>query len=359
MKYILLPAFLVITLSALAQNASIKNDTAQERMDLTPPTVYTYVEQMPEPGYDMAKYLSEHLKYPDIAYKANIQGRVIVKFIVNEDGSTSDFKVEKGIGGGCDEEAIKALRTMPKWKAGVHNGLPVRVWTMLPVSFTMTKPGIIYNTLFDHIDQPPKADYDIDKYIAEHIRYPMAAWTSKKEGNVLVQFLVEKDGTISECFVKERLFFGCDDEAIDIVKSMPKWAPGIHKGMPVKVWTTLKVPFHLSDSVKLLPDSLNIKGERMPGPDFDLPKYLSDNLQYPDLARNNNISGRVIVKFVVNEDGSLTDFHVLRGIGGGCDEEAVRVLKKMPRWKPGIQNGKPVKVYFTQPISFNLVNSRY
>ncbi|WP_423147556.1 energy transducer TonB [Rubrolithibacter danxiaensis] len=83
-------------------------------------------------------------------------------------------------------------------------------------------------------------------------------------------------------------------------------------------------------------------------------KYLGNNLRYPAIARENGISGRVTVQFVVEKDGSVTDIKVLRGIGGGCDEEAVRVLKTAPKWKPGIQNGRPVRVSYVMPIVFQL-----
>jgi len=83
-------------------------------------------------------------------------------------------------------------------------------------------------------------------------------------------------------------------------------------------------------------------------------KYLQKNLKYPPMARENNITGRVIMSFVVEKNGQLTDIKVLRGIGGGCDEEAVRVLKNAPAWKPGIQNGRPVRVAYTMPIFFQL-----
>lgn len=83
-------------------------------------------------------------------------------------------------------------------------------------------------------------------------------------------------------------------------------------------------------------------------------KFLQKNLKYPPIARENNITGRVIVSFVVEKNGQLTDIKVLRGIGGGCDEEAVRVLKSAPAWKPGVQNGRPVRVAYTMPIFFQL-----
>lgn len=82
--------------------------------------------------------------------------------------------------------------------------------------------------------------------------------------------------------------------------------------------------------------------------------YLRKTLKYPEEAKKNNIQGRVIISFVVQKDGSLTDIKVLRGIGGGADEEAVRVLKEAPKWRPGIQNGKLVMVAYTMPIFFQL-----
>lgn len=82
--------------------------------------------------------------------------------------------------------------------------------------------------------------------------------------------------------------------------------------------------------------------------------YISKTLKYPAEAKKNNISGRVILRFVVQKDGSLTDIKVLRGIGGGADEEAVRVLTESPKWKPGIDNGNPVNVAYTIPIFFQL-----
>jgi len=83
-------------------------------------------------------------------------------------------------------------------------------------------------------------------------------------------------------------------------------------------------------------------------------RYLQENLRYPQMAREAGIQGTVFVTFVVERDGSVTDVRVLRGIGGGCDEEAVRVVRNMPRWTPGRQRGQPVRVQFNMPIRFVL-----
>ncbi|MET3977784.1 protein TonB [Mucilaginibacter sp. UYP25] len=91
-----------------------------------------------------------------------------------------------------------------------------------------------------------------------------------------------------------------------------------------------------------------------PGGEGAFGKYLGNNIKYPAIARENNVTGRVVLTFVVERDGSLTDIKVLRGLGSGTDEEAVRVLKKSPKWKPGIQNGRPVRVQYSIPVNFTL-----
>ncbi|OJJ17681.1 energy transducer TonB [marine bacterium AO1-C] len=83
-------------------------------------------------------------------------------------------------------------------------------------------------------------------------------------------------------------------------------------------------------------------------------KYIGQNLNYPSQARRMSIEGTVVLQFVVEKDGSLTDFKVLKSVGGGCDEEAVRVLKKSPKWSPGKQRGKAVRVRRSIPIRFTL-----
>lgn len=85
-----------------------------------------------------------------------------------------------------------------------------------------------------------------------------------------------------------------------------------------------------------------------------LSKYLAENIKYPQLAKENNITGRVFVSFVVEKNGSVGNIKILRDIGGGCGAEAVRVVKAMPKWKPGKQRGKPVRSQFNLPVNFDL-----
>lgn len=86
----------------------------------------------------------------------------------------------------------------------------------------------------------------------------------------------------------------------------------------------------------------------------DLDAYINAHLHYPEAARVNGIEGRVVIEFVVNENGAVTNAHIVRSIGGGCDEEALNMVKVMTGWRPGKLNGVPVKVFFSIPIKFEL-----
>ena len=104
------------------------------------PEVYMIVEQMPEfPNGEeaMMQYIAEQVKYPAEAKKAGAYGRVFIGFIVEPDGSLSDFKVLRGIGYGCDEEALRVVKSMPKWQPGMHRGKAVRVQYLVPVNFKL------------------------------------------------------------------------------------------------------------------------------------------------------------------------------------------------------------------------------
>jgi len=93
-----------------------------------------------------------------------------------------------------------------------------------------------------------------------------------------------------------------------------------------------------------------------PGGTSELMSYLSKSIKYPVVAQENGIQGRVTVAFVVNKDGTIVDAEVVRGIDASLDKEALRVINAMPKWKPGKQRGKPVRVKYTLPVNFRLQN---
>ncbi len=88
----------------------------------------------------------------------------------------------------------------------------------------------------------------------------------------------------------------------------------------------------------------------------DVSKWIAKNVKYPQIAAENGVQGKVFMNFVIEKDGSITDVKVLRGVDAELDKEAIRVIKSMPKWKPGKQRGKPVRVSFNLPIVFQLTN---
>ena len=91
-----------------------------------------------------------------------------------------------------------------------------------------------------------------------------------------------------------------------------------------------------------------------PGGDLALRKYIAENVKYPEIAKENGLSGKVFVQFVINQRGEVENVKIARGVDPALDKEAIRVVQNLPKWKPGSQRGKPVKVSYTVPINFQL-----
>ena len=104
-----------------------------------------------------------------------------------------------------------------------------------------------------------------------------------------------------------------------------------------------ETPFILVETMPEFPGGMN-----------KMMEYVARNVKYPQMARESGIQGRVFVTFIVEKDGSITNVALLRGIGGGCDEEAMRVVRSMPKWSPGLQCGRAVRVSYNLPVNFKL-----
>ena len=111
--------------------------------------------------------------------------------------------------------------------------------------------------------------------------------------------------------------------------------------------------------VKHEPEKIFVAVEQpaeFPGGAAAMMKWLSNNIRYPESAQQNGISGRVVVKFVVEKDGSIGQPSIVKGVDRDLDQEALRVVKRMPKWQPGKNNGQPVRSYFNLPVTFRLHN---
>jgi TonB family protein len=124
-----------------------ENMLQDEPAPVVPDRVFTAVEVMPQPPMEnMQKYLAEHIRYPEEARKQQIQGRVVIRFVVDKEGNVANPVLQRDIGGGCGAEAMRVVRNMPKWSPGYQGGQPVDVYYTLPVSFRIENNSTPENT---------------------------------------------------------------------------------------------------------------------------------------------------------------------------------------------------------------------
>ncbi len=191
------------------------------------------------------------------------------------------------------------------------------------------------------------------KYLSENIVYPVSAKENDIEGKSIIKFVIDQDGSVIDAEIAKGFNDDCDAEALRVVSTMPNWKPGQKDGKNVKVSFSLPIAFKLNPEDK---EVFTVVEEmpKYPGGMDAMISYLVNNIKYPEDAKKNKITGRVFVSFVVEKDGSIEHVKILRGIGGGCDEEAMRVVQNMPKWIPGKQKGKAVRVAYNLPIKFAL-----
>ena len=207
------------------------------------------------------------------------------------------------------------------------------------------------------------------KFLFDNIKYPTIAQEKGVQGRVICNFVVEKDGSISDIQVVRGVDPSLDKEAVRVIEAMPKWTSGKQNGEVVRVRFTLPVIFRLAKGSPSPPPPIpaSVK-ESKSNETFDvvdkqpeyaggqsvMMKFLSDNIKYPVSAQENGVQGRVICNFVVEKDGSITDVNVVKGVNDDLDKESLRVIKLMPKWKPGIHKGEIVRTRFTLPVVYRL-----
>ena len=273
----------VVSHLKLNGQARLNEDTNVLEVDGNAEEVFQVVEDMPEfPGgnTELMKYLAKNINYPAEAQQKGEQGRVIVQFVVGKDGNLRDFKVVKSVSPELDAEAIRVCKAMPKWQPGTQRGQAVAVKYTIPISFRL---------------QDKDSD---DKSVASDMQVVSVTKANNEGANLPKQSIKDSDG----------------DEVFQVVENMPEF----------------------------------------PGGMAELMKFLQQNIKYPEQAQKDSIQGRVIVQFVINKMGQVTDPTIMRGVSPELDAEALRVTNAMPLWTPGKQKDKAVNVKFTLPITFKL-----
>lgn len=237
-------------------------------------------------------FIYTQIKYPAEARKAGIQGKVIIKYVVQKDGTITKTKIARDIGGGCGAAALKVINALPKMIPGTKDGKAVAVEMTLPVSFKLEG---------DSKSTEEKAEEKDLK---------------NSPGDITVVGFAPKSKKL-------------DGQVYKVVEEMPR--------------------FKNDDCEKM-----EVYKEQKRCAEQAMLNYIYSNIKYPKVASKAGIQGRAIIKFVVQKDGSITDAKVLRDPGGGCGIEAQRVVNMMPNFVPGKQKGKAVNVSYTLPVSFKL-----
>lgn len=230
----------------------------------------------------------------------------------------------------------------------------------------------------------PGGDSALLAYLALNTKYPETAKANNIQGRVIIRFCVTETGGVDLISVLKGVDPEIDKEAIRVVSTLPTFKPGKQGGKDVPVWYMVPISFGLSDKSLMPPpppppppstevatiDGIKVEKEKgdaslepfvvveempmFPGGDPAMLDYISTNIVYPGYAKANNISGKVILRFCVTENGNVDRATVMRGVHPSLDEEALRVVNTLPAFKPGKQKGKEVPVWYMVPVTFTL-----
>ena len=208
--------------------------------------------------------------------------------------------------------------------------------------------------------QFPGGDAALISFLNENIKYPPKAAQDRVEGKVIVQFMVKKTGKIDKVKVLRSVRKDLDDEAVRVVKMMPDFIPAKQNGEVADMPYTIPVSFKLYPEMAPLtvsegsdvPD--DFQPPMFPGGEQALMLFIKANLKYPPQAAKRKAEGKVVMTFVVDKTGKVTEIKVAKSVDIYLDTEAIRVCKLLPDFYPARQNGEPVSVWFTLPITFKL-----
>jgi TonB family protein len=193
-------------------------------------------------------------------------------------------------------------------------------------------------------------------WLIAQIKYPEDALSRGVSGKVTASYTVNPDGTLTTPVIMYSPDKSLGDAVVNAIAASPQWEPPKNPESTDPFKTSVSIKFELPDKI-FVPEEPFVVVEEMPmfpGGDVALLKYIEDNTRYPEDAKTNKITGRVIIRFVVGKDGNALEPTVLKGVNPSLDAEAIRVVSSLPVFKPGHQGGKPVPVYYMVPITFSL-----
>lgn len=254
--------------------------------------------------------------------------------------------------------------------------------TGLTNSYSLSRIDSIPKKVYERVDRAPNFPGGATgwlSFLKKNQKLPTVVLEGKVHGSVVIRFIVDETGALHKPVVTEKPLgdFETMEEAIRLYNLMPKWIPAILGGEKVSAYGSIEVPFgdgEIDMIVEEAPTPL-FESHNEPSPATNsteifqsvgtmpvyaggsvaLLRFIEKNLKYPAIAKTNGIHGIVVVQMIVEKDGSLSNLKIVKGLDGGCNEEALRLVKSMPKWTPGTnQKGVPTPVSFILPIRFKL-----
>jgi|GEM_PF-2741068 len=333
-------------------------------------------------------FIDLNLQYPADALKDSLSGVAHVRFKVNANGEKYGFYVRPSLSPSLDQEAIRLVRSMPGVIPVLQGNHYVSLYSFVPVRFNVrsylyqrtdeeksvsSNPnGFDRKHIYEKTEFKPEfpgGSIKMKDFISKSLVYPTDVEKGEVANAVDLKFVVDSMGTITNLSVYRGITPSLNNAAIQMVNKMPKWTPATIQGKRVTARVNLSVSFSLNKKypfTKSAFDSIDHKRNdpgafviveempEFPGGIGPMMSFLSSNVKYPVEEQKKGITGMEIVSFVVNNTGKIEDITVVRSVGASFDEEAIRIIQKMPCWKPGRQGGNYVSVKFTLPIRFAL-----
>ena len=206
-------------------------------------------------------------------------------------------------------------------------------------------------------------------WVQKNIKYPAEAFRNGEQGRVVLSFVVEKDGSVSNIQILQTPGKAFSEETRRVVAASPKWKPGEQRGEKVRVRYTLPVDFRITATAQDTKTSENKGSGEEPFLVVDTPpqfnggdigefrRWVQMNVKYPAEALGKNISGKLLVTFVIEKDGSVGNAEIFKSPDKSLADEVLRVIGKSPKWTPGKQRGEAVRVKFGMPVDFAVQTS--
>lgn len=300
--------------------------------------IYQKTDKMPQyPGgdYKLMNYIAKNLKYPVVAQENGIQGKVIIRFVVDKTGKIRFPKIVRSIDPLLDNEALQVIKSLTGFIPGEKDGKKVNVYFTLPIGFKLEGIGL---------DQSGY-EYDGDTkkllVVIDGEKLPVGFDRNWLDFGQIISY---KISTPVNKKVKQELLEKFGNDGMNGVIEITSLRNIQKKSMDERPKDSQGN--HIYQVIEVMP--------QFPGGENKLMKFITENLKYPEDSKAKQIHGRVIVRFVVNSTGNIERSEVIRSLDPACDKEALRVINSSPTWTPGRQNGVNVSVWYTIPIYFNL-----